>query len=63
MRKHRSNFTMAAIVAYNVIMKFGVQSLELNAKLVKSMVLVDFVVREHEAAKQEDEEAKHKGMR
>ena len=54
---------MAAITAYNIVMKFGVQALKLDVRLIKSMVLVDFIVSEHEAYKNENEEAKHKGMR
>ena len=55
--------TLPAIVAYNVVMKFGVQALELETKLIKSMMIVDCVLHEYEENKNENEEAKQKGMR
>jgi hypothetical protein len=51
-------------MCYNAITKFGIRILELDAKLVKSMMHVDYIVEAHREFKQEQEEQRYKsGMR
>lgn len=56
--------TTGSIMKYNVIMKFGIQVLELDARLVKEMMHIDYIVETYREFKYEQEEQRHKaGMR
>jgi len=51
-------------MCYNAITKFGIHVLELDAKLVKEMMHIDYIVETFREFKYEQEEQRHKsGMR
>lgn len=56
--------TTGSIMCYNAITKFGIQVLELETKLVKSMMHIDYIIETYREFKYEQEEQRSRsGMR